>query len=39
LQAWINNFRQVVPLIQEDRLLHNDMASAEKFLKEAKLEW
>ncbi|MFM7854723.1 MAG: histidine ammonia-lyase, partial [Flammeovirgaceae bacterium] len=39
LQAWINNFRQVVPLIQEDRLLHNDMAKAEKFLKETKLVW
>ncbi|MFM8833386.1 MAG: histidine ammonia-lyase [Cytophagales bacterium] len=38
LQGWINNFRQVVPLIQEDRLLHNDMVNAEKFLKEVKLE-
>jgi histidine ammonia-lyase len=38
LQVWLDNFRQVVPLIQEDRLLHHDMVNAEKFLKEVKLE-
>jgi histidine ammonia-lyase len=39
LQGWLDNFRKVVPLIQEDRLLHHDMVNAEKFLKEVKLEW
>lgn len=37
LERWINNFRQTVPLIQEDRLLHDDIIHAEKFLKEVKL--
>lgn len=37
LQSWVDNFRNAVPLIEEDRLLHDDMVRAEKFLKEIKL--
>lgn len=37
-EAWVNNFRQHVPFIETDRLLHDDMIKAEKFLKESKLE-
>ncbi len=38
LEKWLNTFRQVVPFIETDRLLHNDIKRAEKFLKEANLE-
>jgi histidine ammonia-lyase len=37
-EEWVNNFRQYVPFIETDRLLHDDMIKAEKFLKESKLE-
>lgn len=38
LEDFLNNFRQHVPFIESDRLLHNDMVVAEKFLKDLKLE-
>ena len=38
LEKWMNTFRQVVPFIETDRLLHNDIKQAEKFLKEVNLE-
>ena len=38
LEEFVNTFREVVPFIEADRLLHNDMVSAEKFLKEVTLE-
>lgn len=38
LEKWMNTFRQVVPFIETDRLLHNDIKRAEKFLKEVNLE-
>lgn len=37
LEEWVDNFRDVVPFIETDRLLHDDMVKAEKFLKETKL--
>ncbi len=37
LERWVQEFRQHVPFIETDRLLHNDMQKAEKFLKETKL--
>jgi len=38
LEKWIHTFRQQVPLIQNDRLLHHDIVKAEKFLKEVNLQ-
>ncbi len=37
LEQWVHTFRAVVPFITTDRLLHNDLVSAEKFLKETNL--
>lgn len=37
LEEFVNTFRGVVPFIETDRLLHEDMMKAEKFLKEVKL--
>lgn len=34
LEEFVNTFRGTVPFIETDRLLHNDMVKAEKFLKE-----
>ena len=39
LERIVDTFRQVVPFIERDRILHNDIVKAEKFLKEVKLEW
>jgi histidine ammonia-lyase len=36
LQNFANNFRTVVPFIEEDRLLHDDIRKAEDFLKQWK---
>lgn len=33
LEQWIDTFRGVVPFIEEDRVLHNDIRQAEHFLK------
>jgi histidine ammonia-lyase len=33
LEGFVNNFRKIVPFIETDRLLHNDMIKAEGFLK------
>ena len=38
LERFVNTFRLSVPFIETDRLLHNDMLKAEKFLKETILE-
>jgi histidine ammonia-lyase len=38
LTGWVNNFRTRVSFIETDRVLHDDISGAEKFLKEAKLE-
>ena len=38
LEQLVHTFRQQVPFIEEDRLLHNDLQRAEKFLKETNLE-
>jgi histidine ammonia-lyase len=37
LETMVNNFRSVVPFIEDDRLLHDDIRSAEKFLKHLEL--
>ncbi len=37
LEQFANTFRQAVPFIERDRVLHDDMLKAEKFLKEVKL--
>jgi histidine ammonia-lyase len=37
LEALVDTFRQQVPFIEEDRLLHDDLLKAEKFLKGTKL--
>lgn len=34
LEKMVNTFRQVVPFVEEDRVLHDDMQQAEKFIKE-----
>lgn len=34
LEALVDTFRNVVPFIETDRLLHDDIANAERFLKE-----
>jgi len=34
LEKFASNFRKEVPFIKEDRILHNDMAKATKFLKD-----
>ena len=33
VEELVSNFRKVVPFIEEDRILHNDMAAATEFLK------
>jgi histidine ammonia-lyase len=38
LENFTDNFRKVVPFIETDRLLHDDMVKAEKFLKGVKLD-
>ncbi|MFM9840070.1 MAG: histidine ammonia-lyase [Cyclobacteriaceae bacterium] len=38
LQKFVDTFRVIVPFIETDRLLHDDMARAEVFLREIKLE-
>lgn len=37
LEQWVHTFRQAVPFIENDRILHHDILQAEKFLKE--FEW
>ena len=38
LEEFVNTFRSVVPFIEEDRVLHDDMKNAEKFIREFRLE-
>jgi len=38
LENFVDTFRQRIPLIEPDRLLHNDLVKAENFLKEFNLE-
>ncbi len=38
LQQFVDTFRKVVPFIETDRLLHDDMVNAELFLKEVNLK-
>ncbi len=38
LESLVSNFRESVPFIEQDRLLHNDMVKAELFLKEAPID-
>ena len=38
LEKFVNTFRQTVPFIETDRVFHEDMVKAEKFLKETILE-
>ena len=37
LEKMVNTFRQTVPFIEEDRVLHVDMRKAEKFVREVEL--
>lgn len=37
LEQFLNTFRQAVSFIERDRVLHDDIVKAEKFLKEVKL--
>ena len=37
LERLVNTFRQTVPFIEDDRILHNDIVRAEKFLKDLEL--
>jgi len=34
LDTFVNTFRQHVPFIEEDRVLHQDMMQSEKFIRE-----
>jgi histidine ammonia-lyase len=38
LEDFVDNFRKQIPFIETDRLLHDDIVKAERFLKEIKLE-
>ena len=38
LDEMVNTFRGVVPFIEEDRVLHDDIKNAEKFIREFKLD-
>ncbi len=38
LETFVNTFRTVIPFIEEDRVLHEDMMKAEKFLQAIELE-
>jgi histidine ammonia-lyase len=38
LERMVDTFRQSVPFIEEDRILHDDMVNAEKFLKSFPVE-
>jgi histidine ammonia-lyase len=38
LEFFVNTFRTVIPFIEEDRVLHEDMMKAEKFLQAIELE-
>lgn len=38
LDTFVNTFREHVSFIEEDRVLHNDMKNAEKFIREFALE-
>jgi histidine ammonia-lyase len=38
LERMINTFRKQVPFIEEDRVLHDDIQKAEKFVREFVLE-
>ena len=38
LEKIVDTFRQSVPFIEDDRILHNDILQAEKFLKAFKVE-
>lgn len=37
LQAFADTFRKEIPFLEKDRVLHNDMKRAEKFLKQCQL--
>ena len=37
LEELMDTFRQVVPFIEDDRILHDDIVRAEKFLKDSEL--
>jgi histidine ammonia-lyase len=37
LEDLVNTFRQTVPFIEDDRVLHDDIQNAEKFLKALEL--
>lgn len=37
LEEFVNTFRAIVPFMETDRLMHDDMTRAEKFLKETTL--
>jgi len=37
LEEFVNTFRHIVPFIDTDRLLHDDMVKAERFLKEVEM--
>ncbi|HRI78671.1 MAG TPA: aromatic amino acid lyase, partial [Cyclobacteriaceae bacterium] len=34
LEEWVNTFRSIVPFMESDRLIHDDLAKAEGFLKD-----
>lgn len=38
LETFVNTFRQHVPFVEEDRVLHDDIKKAEKFIREFALE-
>lgn len=38
LEKMVDTFRQVVPFVEEDRVLHDDIQKAEKFVREFPLE-
>jgi histidine ammonia-lyase len=37
LEELVNTFRKHVPFVEEDRVLHDDIRKAEKFIREYKL--
>lgn len=38
IEKFVHTFRQLVPFVEQDRVLHNDMQLAEKFIRETGVE-
>jgi histidine ammonia-lyase len=38
IEKFVHTFRQIVPFVEQDRVLHDDMQRAEKFIRETAIE-